>query len=131
MRLRAQRGVSLVAAIFVVVAVATLSAFAVSSTRAAHASNDLQLLSDRALAAARAGAEWGAFQALSQNTCTTGQPLTLGAGALRGFQIVVDCTRRQPEGTYWVVDIVAEARSGAYGSPEFVYRRVSARYDQP
>lgn len=129
--LHRQRGVSLVAAIFVVVVVASLSAFAVSTTRATRASNDLQLLSDRALAAARAGAEWGAFRALSQATCSAAQPLTLTQGALAGFSVLVDCARTQPEGTYWVVDIVSEARRGNYGSPDFVYRRIVTRYDQP
>src|SRR5690349_5127612 len=114
MRWRAQRGMSLVAAVFVMVAVATLTAFAVTTTRAARATNDLQLLSDRALAAARAGAEWGAFRALSQNSCALNQPLNLAAGGLRGFQVVVSCARSQPEGTYWVVDITSEARWSTY-----------------
>ena len=50
---RLQRGASLVVAIFVVVIIAALAAFAVASSRATRDANNLQLLADRALAAAR------------------------------------------------------------------------------
>jgi MSHA biogenesis protein MshP len=129
---RRQRGMSIVAAIFLIVIVASLAAFAVSSITATRDSNNLQLLADRALAAARAGAEWGAFQALPpRNICGSGQALSLRQGALRGFRVTVDCVRSQPEGTYWVVDIIATAQRGNFGSPDYAYRRVVARYDQP
>ena len=128
---RAQRGASLVVAIFLVVIIAALAAFAVASSRATRDANNLQLLSDRALAAARAGAEWGAFRALSQNLCAPNQPLNLTQGALRGFTLTVNCVRSRPEGTYWVVDITSTARWGAFGRPDYAYRRVVARYDQP
>jgi MSHA biogenesis protein MshP len=127
---RRQGGMTLVAAIFVVVIVASLSAFAVSTTRATRDATNLQLLADRALAAARAGAEWGAFRAFSQNLCAANQALPLAQGALRGFQVIVDCVRTRPEGTYWVVDITSTARWGNFGAADYAYRRVVARYDQ-
>jgi MSHA biogenesis protein MshP len=132
MNRRGQRGMSLVVAIFLVVIVASLAAFAVASAGATRNTKDLQLLSGRALAAARAGAEWGAYRALSQNTCpTAAQPLTLNQGALRGFSLSVLCVRSRPEGTYWVVDITSTATWSRFGAPDYAYRRVVTRYDQP
>ena len=66
-----------------------------------------------------------------QNNCALNQPLNLAQGALRGFAVTVDCVRSQPEGTYWVVDITSTARWRTFGSPEYAYRRVVNRYDQP
>jgi MSHA biogenesis protein MshP len=130
MRRQAQRGMSLVVAIFLVVVVASLAAFGVASANATRNTKDLQLLSARALAAARAGTEWGAYRARTQNTCTLNQPLSLTQGALRGFAVTVDCVRSQPEGTYWVVDITSTATWSRFGAPDYVYRRVVSRFDQ-
>jgi MSHA biogenesis protein MshP len=131
MKRRAQRGMTLVVAIFLVAVIATLAAFAVTAAGATRNAKDLQLLSARALAAARAGAEWGAYRALSQGICVDDQPLTLRQGALRGFQVTVDCVMTQPEGTYSVVDIISTASWSRFGAPDYAYRRVVARYDQP
>ncbi len=128
---RGQRGMSLVAAIFIITIIASLAAFAVASTRATRDANNLQMLGDRALAAARAGAEWGAFRAFVQNNCALNQSLNLTQGALRGFTVSVNCVRSRPEGTYFVVDIESIARWRTFGSPEYAYRRVVKRYDQP
>lgn len=128
----AQRGMSLVVAIFLIVVVASLAAFGVASANATRSTKDLQLLSSRALAAARAGAEWGAYRALTQNLCpNTPQALALTQGALRGFAVTVDCVRSQPEGGYWVVDITSTATWSRFGAPDYAYRRIVTRYDQP
>jgi len=131
--MRQQRGMSLFVAIFLVVVVASLSAFAVATTRATKDTTNLQLLSDRAVFAARAGAEWGGYRALRQNFCPTpaGTWTTMPAlsqGALRGFVVRVQCTRSQPQGTYFIVDITAEARWNTFGSSDYVYRTVTQRF---
>lgn len=134
MRRHAQRGMSLVLAIFLVVVVASLAAFGVATAGATRNTKDLQLLSGRALAAARAGAEWGAYRALTQGICPNApQPLNLTQGALRGFSLSVECVRSQPEGpaSYWVVDITSTATWSRFGAPDYAYRRVVTRYDQP
>jgi MSHA biogenesis protein MshP len=128
---RRQRGMSLVVAIFLIVVVASLSAFAVATTRATRDSTNLQLLGDRALFAARAGAEWGGYRALRQNFCPLGIWTTLPAltqGALRGFVVRVQCTRSQPQGTYFIVDITAEARWNTFGSSDYAFRSVTQRF---
>jgi MSHA biogenesis protein MshP len=119
---------SLVVAIFLVVIVASLAAFAVATTRATRDTANLELLSDRALAAARAGAEWGAFRALSLNSCLLNRPVNLTQGSLRGFQLNVSCVGSQPEGTYRVVDITSEARWSTFGAPDYAYRRIVSRF---
>jgi MSHA biogenesis protein MshP len=132
MSLHGQRGMSLVAAIFVVVIVASLAAFAVTTTRATRDATTLQLRADRALAAARAGAEWGVYRALPpRNVCPASQALNLTQVALRNFNVTVNCVRTQPEGTYWVVDITSTASVGNFGAPDYAYRRVVTRFDTP
>lgn len=132
MSMRTQRGMSLVVAIFLVVIVASLSAFAVATTRATRDTTNLQLLGDRAMFAARAGAEWGGYRALRQNSCPAAGVWTtlpaLSQGALRGFVVRVQCTRSQPQGTYFIVDITAEARWNTFGSSDYVFRTVTQRY---
>jgi MSHA biogenesis protein MshP len=123
---------SLVVALFLIVVVASLSAFAVATTRATRDTTNLQLLGDRALFAARAGAEWGGYRALRQSSCPAGNAWTalpaLSQGALRGFVVRVQCTRSQPQGTYFIVDITAEARWNTFGSSDYVFRTVTQRF---
>lgn len=129
MSLQRQRGMSLFVAIFLVVVVASLSAFAVATTRATKDTTNLQLLADRASFAARAGAEWGGYRALRQNICPAG-PAAVPAlsGALRGFVVTIRCVRSQPEGTYFIVDITAEARWNTFGSADYAFRSVTQRF---
>jgi MSHA biogenesis protein MshP len=129
---RNQRGMSLIVAIFLVVVVSLLAVFAVTTGTAARSSTDLTLLSGRALAAARTGAEWGAFRAINQNVCQNPYPvLNLAQGALRGFRVTVRCTARTAhnDGVAFVVaDITSTAQWGNYGQPDYVYRQVTVRY---
>ena len=129
---RNQRGMSLIIAIFLVVVVSLLAVFAVTTGTAARSATDLTLLSGRALAAARAGAEWGAFRAINQNVCQNPYPvLNLAQGALRGFRVTVRCTARTAhnDGVPFVVaDITSTAQWSTYGRPDYVYRQVTVRY---
>jgi MSHA biogenesis protein MshP len=127
----AQRGMSLVVAIFLIVVIASLSALAVSLGTAAGASTNLQLQADRALAAARAGLEWGAYRALVQNSCAASTVLNLHQAALNGFRITVSCTRaNHNEGSlnYAIFDLVSFAQSGTFGDRDYASRRLVSRY---
>jgi MSHA biogenesis protein MshP len=126
-----QRGMSLVVAIFLIVIVALLAAFAVSAGTAANESANLRLLTDRALAAARAGTEWGAYRALVQNQCAASTVINLNQAALRGYRITVNCTRtNHVEGAtnYSVFDVTAFAQRGNFGAADYSSRRITARY---
>ena len=126
-----QRGMSLVVAIFLIVVIASLAAFAVSVGGATRDATNLQLSADRAVAAARAGNEWGAYRALVQNACAASTVLNLNQAALRGYRVTVTCTRtNHTEGavTYAVFDVSAFAQLGNFGAANYVSRRISARY---
>jgi MSHA biogenesis protein MshP len=126
-----QRGMSLVVAIFLIVVIASLAAFAVSLGTASRDNANLQLSSDRAIAAARAGTEWGAYRALVQNACAATATLNLAQSALRGYRVTVTCTRtNHTEGatTYAVFDINSFAQLGNFGAGNYVSRRIVSRY---
>jgi MSHA biogenesis protein MshP len=132
MNRRTQRGMTLIVAIFLILVISLLAAFAVSTGTAARSSTNLQLLSSRAHAAARAGAEWGAFRAINQGVCQDPYPpFNLTQGALRGFSVRVRCTARTAhnDGVAFVVaDITSTAQWSTYGRPDYAYRQVTVRY---
>jgi MSHA biogenesis protein MshP len=122
-----QRGMSMIVAIFLIVVVASLAAFAVTAGTSQRESANLQLASDRAAAAARAGVEWGAYRALVQGNCPASTPLALNQAALRGLQVRVDCVRRTHAGVP-LVEITAFARNGNFGAVNYASRTLVSRF---
>lgn len=89
----AQRGFSLISAIFIVLILAALAGYAASIvTNQSHASA-LDVLGSRALAAARSGAEWGAYQSLRLNSCAASTTLSFAGTPLDPMSVVVSCAR--------------------------------------
>jgi MSHA biogenesis protein MshP len=121
-----QRGMSLVVAIFLITVVASLSAFAVTLGTASSEGANLQLQADRALAAARAGAEWGAYRAVVNNSCAASTTFNLNQAALRGFRVTVTCTARSVAPTL-VYDIDSFAQVNNFGNAGYASRRVVTR----
>jgi MSHA biogenesis protein MshP len=122
-----QRGMSLVVAIFLIVIVALLSAFAVSVGTANNESINQQLSADRARAAAKAGLEWGAYRAVVQGLCASVPPfpvLNLNQSALNGFRVEVRCA-----GNGGVFDITAFAQRGNFGAAGYASHRLVSRFD--
>ncbi len=131
MKRRAQRGMSLIVALFLVVIVALLAAFAIGIGGAQRAGADLQLVGSRALQAANAGTEWAATRALVNNSCAASSVLNLTQGALNGFTVTVTCTSTpHTEGvtTYNVYDVTAFSQYGRFGAAGYVSRSVNARF---
>lgn len=131
-RSHAQRGMALVAALFLIIVLAALGAFAVRLSSSQQQSINLSLLGDRALAAANSGVEFGANRCLRGNACgaatTVFPPLNLNQMALKGFTVGVTCTHTTPSINgvpYNVYELSAVAFSGVYGTPDYVSRRVS------
>lgn len=106
-----QRGFAVVAALFILVVLASLSAYMLTISSSHHIGNALDIESSRALQAARAGMDWGIERAVNAPTafgagdCRTGPfpttatvNLTTGAGGdfplLAGYVITVSCTGR-------------------------------------
>jgi MSHA biogenesis protein MshP len=121
-----QRGVSLVPALFLLIVLAALGVVAVRLTAVQQQTVVLEMQSARAYAAARAGAEWSAYQALVNASCGS-STLTLTEAGLAGFFVRTSCTstaHAEGPNTVNVYVIDAFAWAGAYGSPDYVSRRV-------
>lgn len=139
-----QAGFSLIMAIFLIVVLAALAAFAVQIAMSQYQAANAELLEARAQAAADAGVEWAANRTLHvvpaafcggaapvSNTFT----LPAQAKALKGFVVTVACAPTQhqiysggPPPTpqnYEVYTLTSTATSGTYGGPDYVSRTVT------
>ncbi len=124
-----QRGFALVAAIFLVVVLSSLGIYIVRISNVQHQTVNVALLGARALQAARAGVEWGAFRALDAGSCVASTTLNLTEGGLDGFDVDVACTstsHTETGNTYNLYVLDVEARAGVYGMPDYVSRRIQA-----
>ena len=99
-RLR-QRGMSIITAVFVLLMLSGVAAYVVSLSGSQHAGSGMDITGARVYQAARAGAEWGVWNAVKGSAyCLAGtdtQTLATGAaGALAGvlapFTVTVSCT---------------------------------------
>ena len=126
---RAQRGFSLVAAVFLIVVLAALGAFAVQVAMSQYQSVNLNLLEARAQTAAETGTQYGAYLALqSPPNCGPSPPLRLTQGVLAGYVVTVTCksTQHQVGGvTKSVYELKATAFYGTYGRPDYVARTIT------
>ena len=128
-----QTGMSLVAALFLIVVVALLGALAVRIGLGQQQTVNLALLGARALSAANAGVEVAA-ERIKATPPSGNEAFTIGSGALHGFQVTVSWQRTDhlvDGATFHLYSITSEARFGSYGTPEFVSRRVRARIGGP
>ena len=92
-----QRGFALVSGVFLITMLFLLSAYMISFRVYQDASVSLDTLGTRAYSAARAGVEWGAYQALIAGPCAVGaatSSITL-AGTLSGYTATVAITGSQ------------------------------------
>jgi MSHA biogenesis protein MshP len=124
-----QQGFSLVSAIFLLVVLAGLAAFAVRLNTLQQQTVTAGLRGAQAFEAARTGAAWGAYRALNAGVCAAGT-LNLTEGATAGFRVSVQCTQSvHTEGTATVRVFVfnVRAEAGAYGGPDYVSRRLHAK----
>ena len=90
---RASAGFGAIAAIFVLVVLASLAAAIVRLGQSTQTGSAQDILGARAWAAARAGTEWGLYQALkgSWTTCS-GASQTLDLSADIGMRVTVRCS---------------------------------------
>jgi len=88
-----QRGFSIVTAIFLIVVLAALGAFAVSMFRVQQTTAAFDELGTRAYQAAQSGIEWGAWQVLrGPGTCAAATGNLALPGSLVLFTVTVNCT---------------------------------------
>jgi MSHA biogenesis protein MshP len=131
MRTTGERGFALVPALFLIVVLGLLTAVAVRIGTAQQQTVASALGATRALAAAEAGIDWGAYLAVKNATCSGSTTLNLSEAALNGYKVTVTCTATSfTEGgsAYASYTIAASASFGTYGTPDFVQRVVRATF---
>ncbi len=123
-------GFALVPALFLVVVLGALALVAIRVGAGQQHTVTMGLLQARALAAARAGIDWGAYRALN-GSCAPSTTLNLTEAALDGFTLTVACDATafaNGAATSHAYVINASAISGTYGQPDYVRRVVSSTF---
>lgn len=124
---RSQGGAALIAAIFLIVVVASLSAFAIRTGMDQQHMSALSWLEVRADAAAYSGLEF-ASNRLSGGAITCPSPITLppASPGMAGFSITLTCIDVSG-GANTVYQITATAVQGNFGSSDYVQRSRTRR----
>lgn len=130
---RNERGFALMAALFVLIILTALAAFAVRIATTQQQSVAFDVLIARAQAAADSGIEYGANQALRYAQCPV-SPVVVNptAATLNGFTITVTCsasTHQVGAIPYHAYVLQSTAQQGAYGSADYVARTASRTVD--
>jgi MSHA biogenesis protein MshP len=121
-----QRGISLVPALFLMIVLAALGVVAARLTAVQQQTVVLAMQSARAYSAARAGVDWAAYQAIANSSCGAAT-LALTETGLSGFSVQTSCTsstHSEGPNAVTVYTIIAFAWTGAYGTPDYVSRRI-------
>jgi MSHA biogenesis protein MshP len=125
-----RRGFALIPALFLIVVLGSLAVVAIRLGTGQEHAVTMALQQARALAAARAGVEWGVYRALN-GSCAASTNLALTEAALNGFAVVVNCaatTFANGAATNSSYVISSTATTGAYGQPSYVHRAVSGTF---
>lgn len=144
-RLLNQSGFTLPATIFILVILATISAFLLTISAVSHASSSLALQGARAYYAAYSGLEWATYQATTSSghgaicdTSAGGKETTFdivsptGTGLAGGFSVKVICkdgSVNYTESTTYVLDqitVTATTKGVNPGEPDYATRTLTA-----
>lgn len=135
-RKRREAGFTLVSALFLLLVLAALGGFIATVSTTQHAGSALDVQGARALQAARAGTEWGLYQALGGPGACAAGPIDIGA--LDGLHVTVVCSSTAVEAGSTVYRITATACNlpdaanlcpGQAGQPGYVERRLAVVAD--
>lgn len=119
-----QRGLSLIAAIFLITAVAAITAAMVATMTARSRTTVQTLEASRAFYVAQSGIEVAAARALAAGCAAVPASLTL-----EGFQLALGCAAtpvNEAGSAYNVYVLTATASRGDLGQSTYVYRRLRA-----
>ena len=141
-----QRGFSLVSAIFLLVVIAALGAFALTISNSQQQSDAMDVLGKRVYQAARAGIEWGTFQITQsgvsgtnfasqcQGPTGTAKNITLAGTMFSNFlPVAVSCTAvtATDASAMWVYTLSASAATaGTPGGLNYIERQISVTIAQ-
>lgn len=126
---RKEAGFTLIAAIFLLVVVAALIVYVTSIRVVQQTTLVYGVQGARGLQAARSGIEWGIHQSIVNGACAATTSFTPPDPALADFTIEVQCGASvHTEGVTPITTyrLTAIARSGGFGSLDFVQRRLRA-----
>ena len=122
-----QGGFSLITALFLLVAVASLVVYISNISVVQHTTLVYGVQGARATQAARSGIEWGIYRAIEDDSCVASANISNAAFA--GFNIEVRCAQTEHfEGAIQVdtFSLEAIASSGTFGTLDYVQRRIQA-----
>lgn len=122
-------GFAMVSAIFLMVVLALLGGLMVSMSNSQQIAAVRDLAGTRAYYAARAGIEWGAYQALQNGSCAASTVLP-NAVTATGFSVQVSCSASGPydEGgtSVTLYQITSTASTGTPGQHDRAERQLQA-----
>lgn len=128
---RYQQGFLLPAAIFILVILAALGAYALNITSLQQASSTQDVQGTRAYQAARAGVEWAAYQVLSPGTTALANcPASPSTISVDNFSVVVTCSRsanyfeQGTDHTIAIYDVTATASFGITNTANYIERQI-------
>ena len=128
-REREQTGFTLITAIFLLVAVAGLVAFAVNIRVVQQTTLVYGVQGARALQAARSGLEWGIARSLALTACPATANFVIPDAALSDFNVNVTCSQSaHTEGSTTInaYQLTSTATSGSFGTLDFIQRSMQA-----
>ena len=126
---RAQKGFTLIAAIFLLVVVAGLVVYVTNITAVQHTSLVYGVQGARAYQAARSGLEWGISQSFTLSACPATATFPVPVSNTTSMSVTVSCTETSHiEGSTAIQSyrLTSIASSGTYGSLDYVQRRIQA-----
>lgn len=126
-----QQGFLLPAAIFILVILAGLGAYALNITSVQQSTSLQDTQGTRAYQAARAGVEWAAYQVLNPgNTALVNCPASPTTLNVDNFVVTVTCSRsadfneQGSDHTIAMYDITSTANFGTVGTLNFIERQI-------
>lgn len=124
----AQKGFSLVPALFLIIVLAGLGAIAVRMSVVQSQTVVLNMQATRAYEAARSALEQASYDAVVNDSCSSSS-VSFTEGGLAGFSANLSCSstsHSEGQVTVTVYTLEAFAWSGAFGQPDYVSRRLRA-----
>lgn len=125
------RGFLLPVAIFILVILAALGAYALNITSVQQSTSTQDVQGSRAYQAARAGVEWAAYQVLAPGTTTLANcPASPSTLNIDNFTVTVTCSRsadyfeQGSDHTIAMYDITSTASFGTAGAVNYIERQV-------
>lgn len=122
-----QSGFAIISAIILIVVLAVLGVYMATMSGIQHETSSRSLLAARAYYGARAGLEWGIHRAIAAGgICLASTPFALTGPGLDEINVTVTCVQTYAYSNNRTYYITSRAEFGAYGSPDYVRRRMAA-----